>query len=136
MHKNKKVTGLAFNVPAGASVGVLAGLLITLVGCAFIAYLLNAGKIGEGSVGFASVILNGLSTIVGALTATVLVKQYRIQVCITTGISYYLLLLALTAMFFGGSYQGMIITGVVVFISSITVALLPRGQKKTKKFSR
>ena len=140
MHMNKKVKGITMGVPVGLAIGVLISLIITLAGTALASYLLVKEKIGEGTIGFAAILILSIAAIIGALCAVSVVKRLRLQVCLMTGAGYYLSLLALTALFFGGRYQGMGISALIVLGGCALVAFIPTksGQffKKKKRAYR
>ena len=136
MRNHKKVSGAAMTIPAGLGIGLLVSMVITLAGAAAASHLVASEKIGEGSIGFAAMIILALASVMGAWCAISLVKRQRLQVCMMAGGCYYLTLLAITALLFGGQYQGMGVTAIVIAVGCSLVALLPNkiGSKiKTKK---
>lgn len=133
---NKKVTGKAVAMPTGLALGTGICLLITLAGAAVLAWLVNGESLGENGIGYGAIIILGLSSVCGAWTAAGSIKRRRVQVCMLTGLLYYLVLLAMTALFFGGQYQGMVVTAVVIFIGSGTVSLLGVKGKSVRKMSK
>ena len=72
-------------------------------------------------------------TLAGAAVAVGKIKRRRVYVCLLSGGIYYGILLAMTALFFGGQYQGMGVTALLVLAGSGLVALLGlRGEKGAK----
>lgn len=135
MYGKKKVKGAAMSLPAGLGVGLLISLVITVAGAAITAWLIASEKIGEGSSGYAVMLILALAAGLGALGAVYFVKKQRLQVCMLTGVSYYLSLLAMTALFFGGQYQGMGVSAIVVLGICTLIAFLPtkNGQPRGKR---
>ena len=135
-----KRKGTTIGIPAGLGIGALISLLTTLAGAALVSYLVAAEKIGEGTIGVSAMIILAVAAAVGAWCAVCVVKRLRLQVCMMTGACYYLSLLALTALFFGGRYQGMGISALIVLGGCTLVALIPskNGQffKKGKRAYR
>ena len=129
--KNKR-SAKEMSVPGGLAIGSLSSLVVTLAGAMIIAALLNAEKIGEGSVGPLTMIVHGLSAITGAWIVMTLVNKLRLQVCILTGACYYLILLGMTALFFDGQYSGLGLTALIVLTGSALVAFLP-SKKPTRR---
>ena len=125
MHKNKKVTGTVMGMPAGVGFGTLVSLIITLAGAALVSYLITTGKIGEETIGFSAMIILAVAATLGAWCAVNVVKRLRLQACMMTAVSYYLTLLALTALFFGGRYQGMGLSALIIIIGSGLIAFIP-----------
>lgn len=140
MYGKKKVTGTALGIPGGVGLGIVVSLLITLAGAALAAWLIASEKIGEGSIGYAAMVILALASASGALVAVLLTKRLRLQVCMLTGGCYFLTLLAMTALFFGGQYQGMGVSAVIILAMCALVAFLPakngRGSVKRKKAYR
>lgn len=134
MKAAKKVRGTAFSIPAGLCVGVLVSITITLLGAALIAWLLTAERIGEGSIGYAAIVVLILAALSGSLTAVRMIKRLRLQVSMIAGICYFLSLLAVTALFFGGRYQAVGTTIVIVLLTSGAVALFPDPKRHSKKY--
>ncbi len=136
MKWNKKSVGM----PAGLGLGLLISTVITLAGAAAVSHMVATEKIGEEAVGYGAIVILAVSAAMGAWGAFALIKQLRLQVCMLSGACYYLLLLATTAMFFGGQYQGMGITAIAILAGCALVAFMPtkKGQnwKKVKKAYR
>ena len=58
------------------------------------------------------------------------IKRLRTQVCLITGGVYYLILLALTALFFDGRYQSMGVTAIFALVGCGLSALVGIKEKK------
>ncbi len=125
MYARKKVTGTTMGIPGGLGLGIFVSLLITLAGAALTAWLIASEKIGEGSIGYAVIVILIVASAMGALVAVSLVKRMRLQVCMLTGVFYYLTLLAMTALMFGGQYQGMGVSALVILAGCTFIAFLP-----------
>ena len=135
MYGKKKVSGTAMSMPAGLGIGLLVALVITVAGAAITAWLIASEKIGESSCGYAVMLILGLGVGLGALSAVYFTKRQRLLVCMLTGVCYYLSLLAMTALFFGGQYQGMGVSAIVILAVCALIAFLPmkNGQRLGKK---
>jgi hypothetical protein len=72
-----------------------------------------------------------LSAALGAFVAQQLVKHRKIVVCLASGAVYYVLLMATTALFFGGQYQGMGVTFGMVLAGTGSIGLIVTNKKKT-----
>lgn len=140
MRLNQKVTGAAAGIPAGLGLGMLISGIITLAGAAAVSHLIATEKMGEGTIGYAAMVIMAVSAAMGAWGAAAFVKRLRLQVCLLSGVCYYLFLLALTALFFGGQYAGMGVTAIAVLLGCGVVAFIPvrKGQnwKKGRKAYR
>jgi len=114
MVRNKKVTGTSKSIPVGICTGTGAALAATFAGSLFTAWLISFEKIGENAIGYCAIVILMLSSMLGGYLAQATVKHQRLVMCTATGAAYYLSLLAITALFFGGQYQGMGVTALVV----------------------
>ena len=127
-----KTKGTAWGMPAGLAIGLLISLIITFAGSAATAYLVLGERMGENGIGYASLVILFVSSVMGAWGAVNCIKRQRLQVCLLSAAVYYLSLIAMTAMFFGGQYQGMGFTAIVVVIGVLAVAFFPA--KEGRKF--
>lgn len=131
--RNKMLTGSKSGIAVGILIGVLVGIGVTLVGVSILAWLIATEKISENAIGYGTMVILFISALLGAGTAAANIKRLRVQVCLITGGIYYLLLLATTALFFGGQYQGMGITAILVLLGSGLVSLLGIRENKSRK---
>lgn len=130
MVANRKVSGRAKSIPAGLGIGLAISMVITLFGSLIIAILLDSQNMQEQSIGYGSMVLLLLSSAAGAVTAATTVKRQLLPVCMLSGSCYYAALLAITALFFGGQYQGMGVTALMILAGCGTVAvILARGKR-------
>lgn len=121
---NRKPTGTAVSLPAGIGIGVGITVLITVIGAAVLAWLINGGAVPELGFGYGAMAVLLLSSALGSWIAAALVKHQRLVVCLVTGGIYFLLLIGLTAFCFGGQYQGLLPTALLIVGGSTAAALL------------
>lgn len=135
---NKKTSAKkAAALPAGIGLGVLISFIITLIGAAIITQLITMEKMNETSVGYAIIAVLLISAMIGAWMAANQTKRLRLQVCLMEGAGYFLSLIAATALFFGGQYQGMGATGITILLGCTIMAIFPSiGQKKWRAKNR
>lgn len=133
---NRKATGTASTLPGGVGLGVLLSVVITLLGACISAILIYKELITQESVGYCSLITLLLSAGIGAMFAIHRVKRLRMQVCLLTGLGYFLTLLCITALFFGGEYTGVGVTALTVLGGCGAVALMSIRQKDGKKVGK
>lgn len=136
---NKKVTGKARSMAAGLAVGLAVSMVLTLTGAALAANLVMSEKIEEDAIGYAALAVLILSALCGAWVAAALTKRRWMIVCLGLGGIYYLTLLATTALFFGGQYQGVGVTALAILGGCGAVGLLglrteKGSRKKAKKY--
>lgn len=131
-----KRTGRASSLPTGVGIGVAAALGWTMLWAGILAKLISMETLPEEAVGYGAMIILLSSAFLGAMLAYGKIKSKRLQAGLLTGAGYYLSLLAMTAMFFGGQYTGMGVTGLLVFAGSGTAVLIGVGPKKGRKLKR
>lgn len=120
----KKVKGTAISMPVGIVMGVALSALLTCGLAAVVTWLALEGKIEAEEVGYISLVMIVLSSMLGALLSAVKTKRRWMLVCFITGIAYYLTLLCITAIFFGGNYRGCGVTAMLVLIGSVCAGML------------
>lgn len=134
---NRKATGKAISIPLGLGIGLIVCMAITLITSAISANLILNERIGEGAMGYCAMVTLLLSSAAGAWLAAVLIKHRWMIVCMGVGGIYFLTLLGITALFFGGQYQGIGVTALMILGGSGSVGLLglkhANGRKKHRK---
>lgn len=136
---NKKVTGKSKPMAVGLTMGTAISLAVTLLGAAVMANLVLSEKLAEEAIGYGAMVILLLASTLGAWISAGLVKRRWMVVCLGAGGCYYLMLLSITALFFGGQYQGMGVTALLVLGGCGAVGLLglrgdKSGRKKAKKY--
>lgn len=136
MVANKKVSGTARSVPAGIGIGTAVSLAITLAGALLTAWLVSTEKISEEAIGYGSMIILLAASTAGAYTAQALIKHQRLLMCVLAAICYFISLIAVTALFFGGQYQGIGVTALVIAAGAAIVVLtgLNGESNKVRKY--
>lgn len=136
MGSTKKPTGRASSMGVGLAMGGLCGLAITLLGSGIIAKLIDANVFSESSIGYGIMVILLLAAFLGSLLAYGKIGRQRLLVCMTTGLIQFLLLLSMTALFFGGQYSGVGVTALLILCGSALAAFLGlrenRGGKTRK----
>ena len=122
--KMKRYNGRASTIPAGLALAGTVSLILTLLGAAVTAWLILRGNFPVGWAGYCAMVILLLSSTAGAATAVSRIQRLRVQMCLAAGGIYYLCLVLITALFFGGQYRGMGVTGLLVFCGSGLIILL------------
>lgn len=118
------------SLPAGVGIGIGIGIVVSILGAMAAAWMIGSERIGEKSIQPAAYIIMGLSAGLGCWTAVLAVGSKRMQVSLLTGLGYYLSMLAITALFFEGEFEGMMIPTVIVGAGSLAIGLLSARTKK------
>ena len=135
MITNKKPTGRAASMPKGLFLGAMVSLLITILSAIVIAKLVNSEYLQEAKIGYGIMLSIMVSSFSGSMLATFQVKRRILLVCMLSGILYFLILLSITAIFFGGQYEAVGVTGILVMGSAVLAAftVLPDRKRRTKR---
>ena len=120
--------GRAASIPVGLATGAAVSVGITAAGASVTAWMILSGNLRPEWAGYCSVCVLLLSAAAGAAVATSRIQRLRGQMALAAGGIYYLCLMLTTALFFGGQYQGMGVTALVVFGGSTAVILLAPGR--------
>ena len=132
----KKLTGKGTSIPTGIGLGVVLSVLITVAGAALVAYLLVSEKMEISAIGLSAIVLLGVASFAGAILGAGLAKVNRLPVCLAVGGGYFLVLLGLTALLFGGQYQGVGAALIPVLLGSAFAGLLGLKGKKGFQFKK
>jgi hypothetical protein len=136
---NRKVSGKALSMPLGLGIGLAVCMVLTVSAAAICTNLILNEKIVEGAIGYCAIVTLLIASTAGAWLAAVLVKRRWMIVCLGVGCAYFLSLLAITALFFGGQYQAVAVTALIIFGGCGAVGLLGlkgngEGRKRRKKY--
>lgn len=137
MRVNQKPTGRAVAVPVGLGWGLLTSAVITLLGCLLTAHLINREILSWDHSGYGVMVILLLSAWSGAAVTAGKIKRRRAVMCIGAGAAYFLMLMAVTALFFGGRYSGVGETGLMIFCGSmlgIFTGIREKRRRNTVKF--
>lgn len=131
---NQKATGRAISMPVGLLVGCGVSMAVTLIAAGVLAKLLDSEKLAWENVGYGIEATLLLASFCGSMAAFRKIKRQRLVVCAVSGILYFCMLLALTALFFGGQYESVWLTAGLILAGSGGAALLGlRGEGKGRR---
>lgn len=133
MTNNRRVTGKATSMPMGLLTGGAGSLLSTIVLAGILAKLLEKAYISQENTGYGVMIILLVSAYVGAAISSGRIKRQRLLVCLLSGAVYFVILLSITALFFGGQYDAVAVTGLLVLCGCMAAALLHPGEKRGGK---
>lgn len=136
MQKGTKTMQGTSSVVSALVVGAAASVAVTLIGTAICAALISAETINAGSLGYCAIGILLLSSFIGAAAAAGKRKEKRLYTSLIAGAIYMIVLLCVTALFFGGRYEGVAVTALVIFSGSILNTLLGQSRKNTPKSRR
>lgn len=123
-------------IPVAILIAVIVSLLVTVLGSSVVSFLIHRELIQETAMVYGVVILLLVSSYAGGVTGYGKAKEKRLLVSMLSALFYFLILMAMTAIIFGGKYSGIGVTGTVIFCGAALAALpnrvRSRGGKRRK----
>lgn len=132
MSKHQKITGRASSVPAGLASGAAVSVMTTGGLTVLMAMLLEQESITWEMAGYGILIMIMLSAFLGALTACTRIRRQRLLVSVMSGGLYFAILLSVTALFFGGQYQAVGVTALLI-AGGCTCSVLLTGRQGKRR---
>lgn len=120
-------------MPGGLAVGAGVSLGVTLLFALVLAKLVDSERMAFESIGYGIMALLLAASFLGALTAFGRIRRQRLLVCGLSGLVYFGLLLSITALFFGGQYDGVGVTALLVLAGCMSAGLLGLRQGRGGK---
>ena len=129
-----KSNGRAMSLPGGVMLGAGVSVLWSVVTAAVAAKLIEKEVFSEDAIGYGCMIILLTASLLGSVTACKRVKRQRAVVCLCTGGAYFLTLLGITAMFFGGQYEAVGVTACMILAGCASVILMGLRQPGRRKY--
>lgn len=120
---NRKPTGRASGFPAGLAIGTFVSMLLTAALAAILALLVSRETVAEKDLGYGVMLILFLSSALGSTVAYARIRHRRLLVYALSGLCYLVTMTALTALFFGGQFDGIFPTAMLI-IGGTGVAFL------------
>lgn len=114
MVRNHNAKGRALSMPAGLSIGTSICMVLTLLMSLILSKLVSTERMEWSQIGYGIMGMLLIASIAGGKAACTIVRRRKLLVCASISILYWLSLLMVTALFFGGQYSGMGVTGLVI----------------------
>lgn len=127
----KKLSGRAPSLVRSAAAGVMLGTAWTVVCAMIIAKLIDSQVLPMEKVGYGSMVAVLSAVFMGASLAGKKAGHMVIQAAVMAGAGYFVCLLLVNALFFGGSYTGVGVTALLVALAT-GLALVPAGKGSGK----
>ena len=129
------ISGKSSSVPSGIMIGALLAMGITVIGSAIIAKMVDLGYIQQRNVGYGIMVMLVAASYAGVTISCKRIRRRFLMTALLTAIVYWLFLLGITALFFGGQYDAILETGLLIVCGSVIALLSIIGHKKsTKKY--
>lgn len=120
-------------IAIGIISGSIVSLVLTVALTAVISALILSEKINVAAMGYSVMGVLMLSSVIGATVANMQINGKRMIVAAAVAGCYFVELLCITALFFGGMYKGVAPTAAVVFGGGIIAGLIPAGKRGAGK---
>ena len=130
MTRMMKRTGCAKSMPAGLAIGAGSAMGITLLGCGLSAKLVDMELMEQGKIGYAIMIVLMAASFASAIVSCKKIRRRKALVCACSGAVYMLLLLIMTALFFGADYEAVWETMAVISAGSMLALISENGRSK------
>ena len=134
MKRNKEMP-----MPLAATMGAGCSLLVTLAGAAVFGWLIGSGSVGKDRVDLLAGVTTVLSAFAGCILASALLGKMRMQVSLIAASGYLAVLFALTALMFGGQFEGIplaigcVAAGALASLLPMFMAGKGRGSRRPKR---
>lgn len=139
MMKYSVNNGRATSIPMGMIWGTGTSLLVTMLFCGIIAWMMVREILPTENLGYAVMILLSAASFAGAMVSYRKIKRRKLMVSFLSAAIYFLLLMLITALFFGGQYQAvgetalMILCGAMLFGISNLAGFRKQNRRILKK---
>ena len=133
MGKQAKGKGNVSNMAAGIGIGVGVGMILTLIGAVLLAFALAGETLSVETMGYGIMVVLFIAAFLASMVAMWYIKNRKMQVSLITAGTYLLTLLATNALFFGGEYEGVGATVLVVALAGTVAAFIGSGGGKSSK---
>lgn len=131
--RNQKTTGRTSSVPGGLAAGAGVSALTTAGLTALMAGLLDRETISWEIAGYWILVMIMLSAYLGSATACRKIRRQRLMICLMSALVYWGILLSVTALFFGGQFEAVGVTALLIMGGSICAALSGTGKGRRVK---
>ena len=122
-------TGKAASIPAGLGISLSVNMMLTAIMIAILTVLLSKNTIAWENTGYWIMGTLLLSSFLGGKAAIAAIKTQRYLISLMSGLLYWMMLICITALFFGGQYSSVLETGALILAGSVTSALLHYPRK-------
>ena len=113
---NHKKRRTASSLPAGLVIGLLSGVLASVMLTAIFAYFIAMEKLAQESIGWCAMAVLFTGSCVSAWVSAKKVQSRTAMVCALGSGIYFLTMVGITALFFGGIYDGVGVSAVLIAV--------------------
>ena len=132
MKRNGLRNGRASTIPGGMLFGAMIGTVWTLTMSGLLGWLIHRQILDEKALGYGSMVILLTASVLAATVSYGKIQRQRAFVCFGAGVVYLLILVGITAFFFGGQYSGFGVTGILVLGGSAVAIFITMGWQNRK----
>ena len=137
---NKKPSGRAASIPIGLLYGLGVSLGLSLLLALVSAKMVDMRWIGERDIGYCAMVILMVSSFCGTRMAQFCVKRQLLLVGSLSGCLYFVALLGITLLFFGGQFEAVGVTFILILcgmgLTMVTGSRKNRVGKHKKKLHK
>ena len=133
-----KASGRATSMPKGFLWGAITSITATMAMASILAWLIESNIIKHDYLGYGVMIILSTSAYFGAMVSHRKIKRQKLFVTFVSGGIYFIQLLILTALFFGGKYRAVYETALMIACGSFLYGILNfsnAGKRKKQWYS-
>ena len=123
----KQHSGSSAGVGKALGIGLGAGVVLTVALAAVFAALMDRQLLQESATGILAMAILVISAAIGDWCSAKLAGRKPMIMCLLFGGCYLLILLAVTALIFGGKFQGVLVAAAVVIGVSAATGIVSAG---------
>lgn len=126
----KHIKAKELSLPVGIAIGIIVCILVSVGSSMLISGLVDAGRLQPEDINTGIPVIHLIASFLGSWLAYLLTKQMRLIVSAITAGGYMLVLCGMTALVFGGEYQGFWLTLLMVGVG-LMLSVIPgiKGRK-------
>lgn len=120
----KPQNGRAVSMTQGLMTGLAVSFTITLAATTILAKVIDKEILPWQNIGYAIIPILLLGSFAGAYTACQKIKRQKLGVSMLSGALYWIGLMAITALFYGGKYESVAVTAALIMAGCFSAFLL------------
>lgn len=136
MGTKRNASGKSMRLSSGLAIGLLYGIAVTLLLALVISFLIGSERMAWDKIGYGIMVLLYLSALVTAKVACGKVRYKKLVVCIASALIYQLFLLGMTMLFFGGHYDAVIPTMLLIIAGTGTAFFLTSVKQERSRYRK
>lgn len=134
--KSVQATGRASGFGGGLAIATFSALVVTLLLAAVLAFFVSREVVAQEDMGYGIMGILFLSAFICGSVAYSKIRHRRALVYALSAITYFVSLTAATALFFGGQFEGIFPTAMLIIGGSglgLFISVRPERRKKQEK---